>query len=343
VLTYRFIAESRDSSDRGFDTPGQLLFIVGIGALTFGLIQGPQSGWGSLPIVLSFAVATAVLTAFVVTELRTRAPMMEVRVFTDRVYTAAIYTVFASLFCVYGTLLVVTQYFQNVRDYSPEEAGLLMLAFTLPTVVLSPIAGRVVAARGGRSVALFGVACAVVGTGILAVSDASQLAVTLIGLAFVGSTGGTAVAAATSVAMSGISPERSGMASGILSSQRALGSTAGFAIMGSVLAVTVATILPGKLEPLIPSASARDDVVDRVVDDANPNAVTSLIGPGKPLPDRVREDDEVLAVTDDAFVTGIRVAMVVGCAVAISALVLGWFLFPRRRERDPVTATPGGR
>ena len=56
------------------------------------------------------------------------------------------------------------------------------------------------------------------------------------------------------------------MASGILSAQRALGSTAGFAIMGSVLALTVAAVLPNKLEPLVASPSARDQIVDQVVD-----------------------------------------------------------------------------
>ena len=60
---------------------------------------------------------------FVVAELRAADPMMDVRVFRDRVYSAAIFTLFAILFAVYGLLLVITQYFQNIRDYSPERAG----------------------------------------------------------------------------------------------------------------------------------------------------------------------------------------------------------------------------
>ena len=115
-----------------------------------------------------------------------------------------------------------------------------------------------------------------------------------------------------------------------LSSQRALGSTAGFAIMGSVLAMVVSTALPNRLEPLIPNANARDQVVDVVADEANPEAMYSVIGPGAPLPDDVSTDDEILAATDDVFVDGIRVAMLVGCIVALSALAIGWFVFPRR-------------
>ena len=242
------------------------------------------------------------LVTFVLYELRARDPMMDMHVFRDRVYDAAIYAVFATLFCIYGTLFIITQYFQNVREYSPEKTGFLMLAMTIPTIVLSPLSGRIVAARGARLPTLVGLSTVVIGTGILAASDASQVWVALLGLAFVGAAGGLAVPSATSEAMGSIPPERSGMASGILSSQRALGSTAGFAIMGSILAIVVSTTLPSHLEPIIPNAADRQAVVDQVADDANPQAVASLIGPGKPLPDNVTEDTTCLDAADDAFV-----------------------------------------
>jgi EmrB/QacA subfamily drug resistance transporter len=343
VLTMRFVAESRDPASRSFDVPGQLLFVVGIGALTYALIQGGHSGWLSPVIVGSFVAAAVVLVLFVRYELHASDPMMDVRVFGDGVYDTAIYAVFATLFCVYGTLFIITQYFQNVHAYSPEKTGLLMLAMTIPTIVLSPITGRVVAKLGARTPTLVGLGCVTLGTGMLAVSNGSQLSVTLVALAFVGASAGLSVAAATSEAMGSIPPDRSGMASGILSSQRALGSTAGFAIMGSILAVTVSVVLPHDLEPIIPDAAQRDRVVERVVDDANPRAVASLIGPGKPLPENVTEDQEVQDAADDAFVTGIRIAMLVGFLVSLSSLIVGWWLFPRRRDAtiEEVALEPG--
>jgi EmrB/QacA subfamily drug resistance transporter len=338
ILTYRHITETRDPASRGFDVPGQILFIVGIGALTYALIQGGHNGWLSPLILGCFATAAVVLVLFIRYELHTGDPMMDVRVFRSGVYDAAIYAVFATLFCIYGTLFIITQYFQNVRAYSPEKTGFLMLAMTIPTVVLSPITGHIVSKRGARSPTLIGVACVAIGTGILAASDASILLVTLIALAFVGAAGGLAVAAATSEAMGSIPAERSGMASGILSSQRALGSTAGFAIMGSILAVIVSVTLPNNLKPVIPDTAQRNEVVDTVVDDANPQAVTGLIGPGEPLPDNVAEDDAALAAADDSFITGIRVAMLVGFIVALSSLIVGWLLFPRKVRESAVGA-----
>jgi EmrB/QacA subfamily drug resistance transporter len=329
VLTLGFVRDSRDPASRSFDVPGQLLFIAGIGALTYALIQGGRSGWLSPVILGCFAAAAVVLVLFVRYELSASDPMMDLRVFRDRVYNAAIYAVFATLFCVYGTLFIITQYFQNVRTYSPEKTGLLLLAMTIPTIILSPLTGRIVAARGARTPTVIGLGCMAIGTGILAASNARLLLVTLVALAFVGAAAGSCVAAATSEAMGSIPPERSGMASGILSSQRALGSTAGFAIMGSVFAASISVVLPGDLESRIPDAAQREQVVDRVVEDANPHAVASLIGPGKPLPQNVTEDDAVLKAADDAFITGIRVAMVVAFLVSISALVVCWLLFPR--------------
>jgi nitrate/nitrite transporter NarK len=218
-----------------------------------------------------------------------------------------------------------------------------MLAMTIPTIIFSPITGRVVAARGARNPTLIGLGCVVIGTGILAASNAGTLWVTLVALAFVGSAGGVSVAAATSEAMSSIPPERSGMASGILSSQRAIGSTAGFAIMGSILAVTISAALPHNLEHVIPNPTQRNDVVQQIVDDANPHAIASLIGPGKPLPKNVAQDDEALDAADDAFIQGIRIAMLVGFLVSLSALIIGWRLFPRGRERvdEEVALEPG--
>ncbi len=342
VLTLRSVEESRDPASRSFDIPGQVLFVVGIGALTYALIQGGHSGWLSPPIVGCFVAAAVVLVGFVRFELRARDPMMDMTVFRDGVYDAAIFAVFATLFCIYGTLFVVTQYFQNVESYSPEKTGLLLLAMTIPTIILSPITGRVVASRGARTPTLIGLGCVVIGTSIMAVGTGTLWAV-LVGLAFIGSAGGMSVAAATSEAMGSIPAERSGMASGILSSQRAIGSTAGFAIMGSILAVTISTTLPHDLEPLVPNRAQRDAVVEQVADDANPQAIASLIGPGQPLPRNVTEDDDVLDAADRAFTEGIRIAMLVGAFVSLASLLVGWRLFPRGRERvaDEVVLEPG--
>ena len=138
--------------------------------------------------------------------------------------------------------------------------------------------------------------------------------------------------------MASIPPDRAGMASGIMSAQRALGSTAGFAIMGSVLAAVIATTLPARFEPYV-SEPPRQQLVDQVVEDANPRAVTSLIGPGKPLPDDISKQDELVDAADDAFIRGMRIALIIGAVLTLGALIAGFFIFPRgaRDESDEET------
>src|SRR5262249_31144179 len=139
VLTYLHVAETRDPESRSFDIPGQLLFIAGVGALTYALIQGGHDGWRSPLILGCFIVAAVVGVVFVRYETRADDPMIDMRVFRSGRYDAAIYAIFVTLFCIYGTLFIITQYFQNVSDYSPERTGFLMLAMTIPTIILSPI------------------------------------------------------------------------------------------------------------------------------------------------------------------------------------------------------------
>jgi len=330
-----FVDESTDPTQRRLDLPGQVLFLAGVGTLTYALIEGPHTGWRS-PLIIGLFVAAAVLSAtFITVELKSPDPMMDVRVFRDRVYSAAIFALFAILFSVYGLLLVITQYLQNIRDYSPERAGVLLLAFTVPTIILAPISGRLAARTGGRRPTLIGLSSLIIGLVVIILGVGGHVAIVVVGLLLVGVAPGLGLAPTTNVAMSSIPPDRAGMASGIMSAQRALGSTAGFAIMGSVLAAVVGATLPGKFAPYL-AEPGRQEAVAAVVDDANPRAVVGLIGPGRPLPDAVAARAELIDAADDAFVDGVRVALLVGGGMSLAALVVGALVFPKgtREERD---------
>ncbi len=334
VLTLAYVSESSSPGARAFDPAGQLLFIAGIGALTFALVQAPVDGFSSSLIIGLLVGAIAILALFAWVELRARDPMMDVRVFADLPYTGAIYTVFAVLFCTYGTLLVVTQYFQNVRGYSAELTGLLLLSFSLPTIVMAPVAGRLAARFGGRRPTLAGIALVCLATATLAIGSGHDLGITVAGLLMVGLGAGLSVAPATAVAMASISPDRSGMASGILSAQRALGSTAGFAVMGSLLALVVSAQLPGNLEHVIPRAAERREVVRDVVDASNPQAVPSVIARAPSASSDISSRADIVAAADGAFDDGIRLAELAGLVLALAALVFGWFVFPRAVKRE---------
>ena len=156
VLTARFVPESRAPRARRFDASGQLLMIVLLAGVTFGIIEGPVHGWGSPLIVGSFAAAGAALVALLVVESRRAEPLLDPRFFASVPFSAATLIAVAAFAALAGFLFLNSLYLQDVRGYSPLHAGLLTLPMAAMTVLLPPISGRIVATRGTRLPLLVG-------------------------------------------------------------------------------------------------------------------------------------------------------------------------------------------
>jgi EmrB/QacA subfamily drug resistance transporter len=330
VMTLRYVAESRDERPRTLDLPGQLLFVVAVGAFAYAVIEGPQAGWRSPGIVALFALAAAAGFAFVRVERRSADPMMDVSLFRDPAYALAIGTICAVLFAIYGMLLLTTQFLQNVRSYSPQVTGLMMLPFSASVTIVSPLVGRVVGRVGARPPILVGLACMIAGLIVLMIGGHGSTAVVLAGLALTGSGGALCLTPITTLAMTSVPPQRAGMASGIMSAQRAIGSTVGFAVMGSVLAAWLSATLEPDLAAVITDPAERQAVAAAIVASANPRAHVAEIGPSRPIAHAdpaVRR--AVVAVAEADFIQGIRAALAVAVAVLAGVWLAGWFGFPR--------------
>jgi len=329
-LTLRFVAESRDERPRRFDVSGQLLFIAAVGAFAFAVIEGPRAGWTSAMILSLFLLAAAALAAFLFVERRSDDPMMDLTLFRDRTYSLAIVTIFAVLFAAYGMLLVITQYLQNVRGFSPTKAGLLLLPYSAMCTLVSLRAGRLVAVVGSRRLILLGLTSQIVGLAVMSVGLGWGTPIVVAGLAFSALGSSLCLTPITSLAMTAVPSERAGMASGIMSAQRALGSTVGFAVLGSVLAASLTATLAAHLAQSLPDPVERREVAATIIDNANPRAYAAEIGPGRPIrhvDDRTRR--AILAAADRDFVEGIRISLAAAIAVLGLVLAAGYRYFPR--------------
>ena len=330
LLTLRFVAESKDARPRTFDIPGQVLFMAAVGAFAFAVIEGPRAGWVSAEILGLFLASGVALAGFVVWERRSRDPMMDLTLFRDRTYTLAIVTIFAVLFATYGMLLVITQYLQNVRGFSPTDAGLLLLPYSASVTIVSLRAGKLVASVGSRRLILSGLATQMAGFAVLIAGLQAATAIVVAGLVFVGVGGALCLTPITSLAMTAVPPERAGMASGIMSAQRALGSTVGFAVLGSILAAALTATLSAHLAGVLPDPTERKEVAATIIGNANPRAYTAEIGPGRPIQHLDPATQKaILAAADNDFVEGIRFSL--GAALVFLGLVLaaGFAGFPR--------------
>ena len=347
VLTRRFVQESRDERPRTFDLPGQLLFIAAVGAFAYAVIGGPRNGWRSAETLGLFAIAAAALALFIVLERRSADPMMDLTLFRDKTYSLSIVTIFAVLFAVYGMLLVVTQLFQNVRGYTPIQAGLLLLPYSLTVTLVSLRVGKLVPVLGARRLILLGIVSQMVGFTVMIAGMAGSTAVVVVGLVFSAAGSGLCLTPITSLAMTSVPAERAGMASGIMSAQRALGSTVGFAVLGSVLAASLTATLSAHLAAALPDDTERREVADAIIGSANPRAYAAEIGPGRPIRhESAATERAILEAADEDFVEGIRISLASAIVVLALVLLAGLRWFPKgtggmadaRREAGTIEA-----
>ena len=168
----RMLDESH-GPDKALDLPGLALASGGLLGLVWGLVHGNSDGWSSPQIVASLAAGVVLLAAFVAWEARAKEPMLPLRFFKDRAFSAANGASLAMYFGMFGSIFLLSQFFQTAQGYSPFEAGLRVLPWTAMPMVVAPIAGALSDRIGGRPFLAGGLALQSIGLGwIAAVSEA---------------------------------------------------------------------------------------------------------------------------------------------------------------------------
>lgn len=236
VLTARFVPESRAPRPRRFDPAGQLLMIVALAGTTFGIIEGPGLGWGSAPVVGSFAAAAAALVGLLLVESRRAEPLLDPRFFASVPFSAATLTAVAAFAAFAGFLFLNALYLQDVRGLSPLHAGLLTLPMAAMTALLPPVSGRMVAGRGARlPLVLGGVGIAASGGLLLGLDADTPLVLVVVAYVVFGAGFGLINAPITNTAVSGMPLAQAGVAAGVASTSRQVGSALGVAVLGSLV------------------------------------------------------------------------------------------------------------
>ena len=236
LLGLRVLHESRDESHKGFDLPGFVTLTGGLFALVLGLLRGNDWGWSSARIVALFAIAVALLVLFCVLQLTRANAMLDLRLFRKPAFTGAQIVAFTVSAGMFSQFLYLTLYLQNVLHYSPIGAGLRFLPVSLPSFVVSPIAGRLSGRIPIRL--LFGIGLALVGLAVLlmyGIDVRDSWTTLLAGFVLAGIGIGIVNAPLASAAVSVVDPRRAGMAAGINNTFRQVGIATGIAALGAIL------------------------------------------------------------------------------------------------------------
>lgn len=234
-VTVAGVRESRAGLERPLDLAGVVTFTLGCFLLVFALMRGNAEGWDSALITGALALAAASLTAFVVIELRGRAPMLDLRLFRIPAFSGTAIVAFAQSFALYPLFLFLALYFQNLLGFTPLETGVRLLPLTVALFVMAPISGRLTSRVPLR--VLLSVGLALIGTGLLlmrAVDATSEWTALLPGF-LVGGAGIGVISPALAAAMVGVLSEaKTGLASGVNNTFRQLGIAVGIAALGAI-------------------------------------------------------------------------------------------------------------
>jgi EmrB/QacA subfamily drug resistance transporter len=257
ILTAVFVPESKAGTYRRPDPLGQGLVMALLLALSYGIIEGPGRGWDSAPIIACFAVAAAALALFGWHERRTAQPLVDLRFFRSLPFSGAALMAITGMGAFAGFLFLITLYLQDTRGYRPLEAGLFLVPMALVMACCAPLAGRVIAARGARLPLLIAGTGLTAGGVMLAFLTASSPAwYVLAACAVFGVGAGWVNPPITNSAVSGMPRSQAGVASGIASTSRQVGSCLGVAVTGSVLAAGLHGGLSGAAAGSLPGLPA---------------------------------------------------------------------------------------
>ena len=234
-LALRRLDESR-GVDSALDLPGLALASSGLLGIVWGLVRGNEHGWTSLGIVTPLVLGTLLVIAFVAWELRTEAPMLPMEFFRNRTFALTNVASLLMFFGMFGSIFLLSQFFQTVQGYSPLQSGLRVLPWTAMPMLVAPIAGALSDRFGGQRFMAAGLALQAAGLiWIAAVSTPTIPYIDLVvPFALSGVGMGLFFAPVANVVLSSVRPEQEGKASGATNAIRELGGVFGVAVLASI-------------------------------------------------------------------------------------------------------------
>ena len=252
----RAMRESRDPQAQGVDWPGALTFTGALSLFTYGLLQAPESGWGSAASLGLCGGAALLLAAFIGVERRAARPMLDLSLFRLPAFAGVQLLAAAPAFSFVVLLVLLPARFIGIEGYSAFAAGRMMIALSAPMLVLPMLAGWAAQRIAAAHICASGLLLAAGGLLWLSTCAPGQPPATLLGpLLLIGCGISLPWGLMDGLAISVVPVERAGMAAGIFNTTRVAGEGLALAIVSALLGtLTVAAL--GKVTGLAPDQAA---------------------------------------------------------------------------------------
>jgi EmrB/QacA subfamily drug resistance transporter len=332
VIAALRVSESRAPQASGPDWLGFALFTVALASLVYGLIESNQRSFTDQLVLTCFAVAAALLVAFVITEMRTSHPMFDLSLFRLPTFAGGSVAAFGVSASIFSVLLYLVLYFQDILGFSALGTGVRVMVLSGAILVTATLAGRLSSKVPVRL--LIGPGLILCGAGLLLMRglNAGSGWTHLIPGMIVGGLGvGLVNPPLASTAVGVVAPQRAGMASGINSTFRQVGIATGIALLGTLFSSQVKDVVQSGVAA-VPGLAHEGPQIATAVQSGK---VGTLI---QQLPPPARQ--QVATITRTAFTTGLNHILLVA---AIIAFVSGVVSLLAIRSKDFATQTEGDR
>jgi EmrB/QacA subfamily drug resistance transporter len=313
------VPESRDPAKPRIDLGGVLLSVAGLGAVVWGLIEASERGWTDPVIVGAFGAGAALLAGFFAWECRVPHPMLDVRIFANRRFSAASVSITLVFFALMGTSFLLTTYLQTVMGYSALDAGIRMLPIAVGLVVGSRATVAVGRRFGTKVIVTSGLATVATGLVLLSTADVdSGYGLVAAALTVLGFGMALAMTPATDAIMGALPRAKAGVGSAMNDVLREVGGALGVAVLGSILAGRYSSGM----------------------DASSPSAATDSVGAAHSVAARLGEQGhQLVEAADVAFVDAMSTTTLVAAAVAVLGAVIAAVFLPSRPRPEPAVVT----
>jgi EmrB/QacA subfamily drug resistance transporter len=225
------------SGGQRFDLAGAILLSSGLICLMLGMSFGQEAGWGSVIITGLFAAAGVLLVAFFINEKRVAQPIVDLSLFRNRLFSAAIFSSFLSFLALFAVVFLMPFYLEELLSMPPRQAGLMLTAVPLTIAVVAPLSGWLSDRFGSQVLSSLGLAIASIGLWFLSNLTASASAFDILWPLIVAGLGQALFQSPNNNAIMGSVPiDRLGIASGFLATVRVLGQGFSVALAGAIFA-----------------------------------------------------------------------------------------------------------
>jgi MFS transporter, DHA2 family, multidrug resistance protein len=316
ALGARLVPESKDLAAPRLDLLGALLSTLGLTTLVWAIIEAPQRGWTD-PVVLGlFAGATLVLAGFTRWELRVADPLLDLRFFASRRFSASAVSVTLVFFALLGSVFFMTIYMQGVLAYPPLEAGLRLTPIAAGLIAGTPVAMQLAKWTGEKVPVVLGLLLLAVSLWVVSrTSMDSGYGPLLAAIVLMGFGISIALAPATEAVMGSLPRAKAGVGSAVNDTTRQVGGALGVAVLGSILHSVYRARMEGTVAGLPPEAArAASDNLEGAT------AVASRLGGERGA--------ALLDASQLAFVQAMDRTVAVGAAVALLGALVALIWLP---------------